>query len=724
MCTTAAIGRSSPLLRCLVVVLVLMTGSAALAQTATPAPDAPPQVKALLQLLSDPAVQHWLDQQRAAEVKPAPAPEAAAPAATPAGFVDRRLATFKEHLIGLAAAVPALPAQFGQARDRLLDEFHQSRKFRPLVLILAFIAIGFGVEWLFWRATAGARRRIAEQRLDTIPRRLIGVATRFAFGVGLLISFALGSIGAFLVFDWPPLLHIIVLGYLLAFLGLRIALVIGRFLLAPRVGRGFPDPERFRIVPMSNEAARFWYRRIGWLAAWFCFGYVTVQRLDTLGFEPDARRLVAYVLGIGLLAMGFEIAWRRPKRAAVLDPEAGEARPRRAGSPWLVAGWFAALWLFWVLGMIPAFWLLLVAVSLPIIFGVVQHAINHLLRPPGSAEAAEAPGLLAVSLERGARAALIIGAALLLARAWHIDLIGLASQDSVATRLLRGALNVVVIVLAADFIWHVIRALINRRLLEAQQAIAPDTDEGRRRGRMRTLLPILSNLMFVVVLAVTLLMALSAMGIEIGPLIAGAGVLGVAIGFGAQTLVRDIISGMFFLLDDAFRVGEYIQSGNFKGTVESFSLRSIKLRHHRGPLYTVPFGSLGAIQNMSRDWVIEKLQIGVTYDSDLEKARKLIKQVGKELAEDPLLAPHILETLKMQGVEQFGDFAIQIRLKMMTKPGEQFVVRRKALSMIKKAFDANGIQFAFPTVQVAGGTDAVGAAARQSLDMMKPVPEA
>jgi moderate conductance mechanosensitive channel len=122
--------------------------------------------------------------------------------------------------------------------------------------------------------------------------------------------------------------------------------------------------------------------------------------------------------------------------------------------------------------------------------------------------------------------------------------------------------------------------------------------------------------------------------------------------------------------------------------------------------------------------VIEKLQIGVTYDSDLEKARKLIKQVGKELLEDPLLAPHILETLKMQGVEQFGDFAIQIRLKMMTKPGEQFVVRRKALSMIKKAFDANGIQFAFPTVQVAGGTDAVGAAARQSLDMLKPAPEA
>src|SRR5262249_27624093 len=177
----------------------------------------------------------------------------------------------------------------------------------------------------------------------------------------------------------------------------------------------------------------------------------------------------------------------------------------------------------------------------------------------------------------------------------------------------------------------------------------------------------------------------------------------------------DIISGVFYLLDDAFRVGEYIQSGNYKGTVESFSLRSVKLRHHRGPLYTVPFGSLGAIQNMSRDWGIDKMPVGVTYDTDLDKARKLIKQIGQELAADPEYAPHIIEPLKMQGVEEFGDYAIQIRMKMMTKPGEQFVIRRKAYALIKKAFDANGIKFAYPTVQVAGGAEPTAAAARQAL---------
>ncbi len=182
-------------------------------------------------------------------------------------------------------------------------------------------------------------------------------------------------------------------------------------------------------------------------------------------------------------------------------------------------------------------------------------------------------------------------------------------------------------------------------------------------------------------------------------------------------------SGVFFLFDDAFRVGEYIQSGSYKGTVESFSLRSVRLRHHRGPVYTVPFGVLGAVQNMSRDWVIDKLAIGITYDSDLEKARKLIKKIGQDLAADPEMGPQILEPLKMQGVEQFGDFAIQIRMKMMTRPGEQFVIRRKAYAAIKTAFDANGIKFAFPTVQVAGGTDSsVAAAAQQMLTGNKPVP--
>jgi moderate conductance mechanosensitive channel len=212
------------------------------------------------------------------------------------------------------------------------------------------------------------------------------------------------------------------------------------------------------------------------------------------------------------------------------------------------------------------------------------------------------------------------------------------------------------------------------------------------------------------------LMALSSLGVQIAPLIAGAGVVGLAIGFGAQTLVKDIISGMFFLLDDAFRVGEYIESGSIRGTVEQISIRSLRLRHHRGALHTIPFGALDTITNYSRDWVIDKMTVSVTYATDLDKVKRVIKDVSKQIMADAELAPNIIEPLKMQGVEQFGDFAIQLRLKMMTKPGEQFVIRRRAYAMIKKGFAENGIEVALPTVQVAGGNEgSTAAAARQEL---------
>jgi small-conductance mechanosensitive channel len=334
------------------------------------------------------------------------------------------------------------------------------------------------------------------------------------------------------------------------------------------------------------------------------------------------------------------------------------------------------------------------------------------------------PSVTAIILERGVRALLIIGAVAVLSWGWGIDLVHIAGQDTPFARIVHATLSAAIILLIADLIWQAAKTAIDRKLAVVQDLGQPNTDEARRRARLHTLLPIFRNVLFVVVFVFAAMMALAAMGVEIGPLVAGAGVLGIAIGFGAQPLVRDVIAGMFYLLDDAFRVGEYIQSGNYKGTVESFSFRSVRLRHHRGPLFTVPFSLLGAVQNQSRDWVIDKLTIGITYDSDIERARKLIKQIGLELAQDPDFAPLIILPLKMQGVDAFGDFAVQIRLKMMTLPGEQFVIRRKALAMIKKEFDANGIKLAFPTVQVADdskpSTPAAAVAAHQTLQLTQP----
>ena len=185
-----------------------------------------------------------------------------------------------------------------------------------------------------------------------------------------------------------------------------------------------------------------------------------------------------------------------------------------------------------------------------------------------------------------------------------------------------------------------------------------------------------------------------------------------------------MISGMFYLFDDAFRVGEYIETGSHKGTVESFSLRSVKLRHHRGPLSTVPFGELGAIQNMSRDWVIDKFSVTVGYKTDMEALRKLIKKLGAELAADPEYAPHVIEPLKMQGVQNFGDYGISVGLKMTTRPGQQFQIRRKAYVRLKQLFEENGIEIPFPTVHVQGGGDGAEIAAARTFLADKAAREA
>jgi len=269
------------------------------------------------------------------------------------------------------------------------------------------------------------------------------------------------------------------------------------------------------------------------------------------------------------------------------------------------------------------------------------------------------------------------------------------------------------VLLIADLIWQLAKAYIEFRL--ELTGHGSSADELARNGRLRTLLPIFRNALAVFIAVVAVLTILAGLGIQIMPLIAGAGIFGVAIGFGSQTLVKDILSGVFYMLDDAFRVGEYIQSGSYKGTVESFSLRSVRLRHHRGPVFTVPFGTLGAVQNMSRDWVVEKITMSVTYDSDVELARKLIKKIGLELAEDPEFAASTIQPLKMQGIDSFGDSGIVLTMKLMTKPGEQFGIKRRAYVMIKQAFDENGIKLATPTVQVAGGEEHGTAAAGDML---------
>ncbi|MEM7498790.1 MAG: mechanosensitive ion channel family protein [Pseudomonadota bacterium] len=251
--------------------------------------------------------------------------------------------------------------------------------------------------------------------------------------------------------------------------------------------------------------------------------------------------------------------------------------------------------------------------------------------------------------------------------------------------------------------------------------------------RVATLLPLIRNFILTIIGITVLLLTAIEMGVNVAPLFAGAGVVGLAIGFGAQTLVRDIISGAFFLLDDAFRKGEYIDVGSVKGTVEKISLRSFQLRHHLGMLHTIPFGEVQFLTNFSRDWVMMKLPLRLTYDTDVERVRKLVKKLGQSLMEDETVGHLFLQPLKSQGVIQMEDSAMIVRVKFMTRPGDQWVVRKRVYADIRELFDREGIKFAHREVTVRipdldgkkagdlteGDRQAIGAATRANLDVIE-----
>jgi small-conductance mechanosensitive channel len=277
--------------------------------------------------------------------------------------------------------------------------------------------------------------------------------------------------------------------------------------------------------------------------------------------------------------------------------------------------------------------------------------------------------------------------------AWNLPLMQMSMAESPAGRFLAHILSALALILAADLAWALIKGAIDSRLNHLGP-IELDSGAPGPNARLVTLLPLLRMAIGVALSVLLVLSVLSVLGIEITPLLAGAGVVGIALGFGAQTLVRDVLSGVFYLVEDVFRLGEYIESGSStKGTVERITLRSVALRHQNGPLHFVPYGTLGAVRNNSRDWIIEKFMLPLPTDVDSEFIRKMVRNIGQQMLGDPSLAAVIVSPLKAvlyridPGVKLF-------RCKFQTLPGRQFEVRTVAYKRIEAELRKAGIPFA------------------------------
>lgn len=329
-------------------------------------------------------------------------------------------------------------------------------------------------------------------------------------------------------------------------------------------------------------------------------------------------------------------------------------------------------------------------------------------------------------LEQAAGVLVAIGAIGLLLAGWDV-------RAGESENPLTGFMGTLVVLFMTWFLYRAVVVFVDRRLEDegapsgTDPAEIEDEPSGHGATRLATLLPLVRNVLVAAIFAFAVMIVLSGMGVDIAPLFAGAGVIGLAVGFGAQALIRDIFSGGFFLFDDAFRKGEYVELGSIRGTVEKISLRSFQLRHHNGPLHTIPFGEIKQLTNYSRDWVIMKLPLRVTYDTDVDKVRRLVKKLGQELLNHPEVGSHFIQPLKSQGVVEMEDSAMILRVKFMTKPGDQWQTRKVVYAAIQEAFKREGIHFANRevTVRISGRAhdaspqevdEAAAAAARRVLD--------
>jgi small-conductance mechanosensitive channel len=643
---------------------------------------------AILDLLGDPRVRQAILQD------PGTPPSAPHSAATAGEMMDTTLSRVRLRLWEVGAELGHIPIQLERVRDQTQVLLPGSALLRLVAFLIVFVAGGIAAQFLFLRLARPWRAHFGVLTLETPRQRLSAVCERLVFVILIIAVSAAGSMGTFLLFAWPPLTGSIILGYLLAFLAIRLGKTVIRFFLAP-------NAERLRLVNVCTDTAWYWHRWVAWLVGVAAIGWQTIQTLRSLGMADEGSDVLRQLLLLVLTAMGVWIVWRVP------TAHHGTTRSRRDPVVRLLLSLGLVFdWLLFVMGASALAWTLLILAAIPVTTLILGQSISMVVLGRWPESHTEPCAHVAIA-RRAMQTLVIILAAVALVRVWHIDMTKMSNMDTPMTRVIRGLLEALVILVIADLLWQVVRVLIDERLAGDQPPIdALDDEELRRQARLRTLLPVLRNFAFFIVLVMASLSALAAMGLQIGPLLAGAGVVGIAVGFGAQTLVRDILSGVFFLLDDAFRVGEQIESGDIRGTVESFSLRSVKLRHLNGQLHTVPFGDLKAITNYSRDWVVESLHVVVTYDTDLDLLESVVETVSDQLMANPSVATELIEPLRSLGVQAMVDTGMQVGMMFKTRPGRQFAVRRVAYSQIRTAFAAHGIRFATAVAQPMVGATA------------------
>jgi small conductance mechanosensitive channel len=531
-----------------------------------------------------------------------------------------------------------------------------------------------------------------------------------------LFGFAATAYAVATVMPLTPQVLVVALILINAYLIVRGILVVAAMLLAPTA-------ESLRILPLTDLTANYLFIWIRRLVSVSVFGFFFAEVALLLGLPGGGY---TGLLGLmGLVITGLTVVFFLQNRVPVAAWIRGEGKTRRArrlrdlfAGIWHVLAvlYVAAIYGVWVLGIEGGFQYLARATAVSAVILVasrlVMTGLDRLLnrgfairqdirdRFPGLEERANR---YLPAMCRLLRWAIGLIAALALLETWGVDALGWLDTP-LGKQLTESAFSIMAVLVLALIFWEAVNTGVERYLnrTDAQGNMI------ERSVRIRTLLPLLRKVAITVLAVMISLIVLSELGINIGPLLAGAGVIGLAVGFGAQTLVKDVITGLFILVEDTIAVGDYVDVGGHEGDVEALSIRTIRLRDPAGSVHTVPFSDVGTVLNYTKDFSHVVLNIGVAYRENVDEVMKVIEDLGREMAEDPTLGPNIITPLVAQGVQSLDDSAVIIRAKMRVTAGTQWGMKRAFNHRMKNRFDELGIEIPFPQRAITFGEDKRG----------------
>ncbi len=502
--------------------------------------------------------------------------------------------------------------------------------------------------------------------------------------------------------DPPKLVRFVVMTVVYVLTLLRLIRLAVRFLFAPYV-------PALRLVPLASSQAAYIVRWIGFFSFVMVTGYFTVDLARLMRVPAGAVSAFSSLLGLVIVIMTIIVIVQ--KRAFVSSHLRGDLSAAQTGLTlgqslrlWLARSWHVLAISYLVIGYIVTtltsgggFALMQRGTILTLVILLAMRLSLHMVARLGEKHPADdatvTAGIFRPVLRTLLRLATWGAAVAGIAAAWGVDVGGLFAT-AWGQRVMGSVFSIASTVLLVVLVYEMLHAFIERRLNRQDS----EGHAVRMSARARTLLPMLRNAAIIVLTVIVGLVTLSELGVNIAPLLAGAGVIGVAIGFGSQTLVKDFLTGLFIILEDTIAVGDVVAIGEHKGEVESISIRTVRLRDVSGAQHILPFSEITKIINQSKGFSFAVMDLSVAYSSNLNRVMDVMREVGNGLRNDPAVKDFILEPLDMFGVENFADSAIVLRCRIKTVPGKQWPVKRAFMLKIKERFDAENIEIPFPTV--------------------------